>query len=122
MKRLHPIIVATLVALLLIGAFQLPDLHHYFTLDNFRSRHTYYSALYSSYPLLTLTLYFLLYMLLTALSIPGLSVLILIGASLFDFSTTLLVTSFADVFGSVLAFFSSRYLVGHRLQSRYPSR
>lgn len=108
--------------LLMVGSFQLFDLQQYFTLDYLQTRHAFYTDLYHGYPAWTLAGYFLLLMLLTALSIPGLSVMILAGGSLFGFPLTLLVVSFADVIGSIFAFLGSRHLFGRHLQNRYPSR
>ena len=98
------------------------DLQQYLSLDYLSSRHSFYKEYCGEHPKFTLLIYFTLYMLLTAASIPGLSVVILVGGTLFGFSTTLLVISFADTFGSTLAFLSSRKLFGTYLQERFPAR
>ncbi|WP_457552252.1 TVP38/TMEM64 family protein [Desulfobacula sp.] len=60
--------------------------------------------------------------LLTALSVPGITTIIVAGGAIFGFPLTLLITSFADTFGSTTAFLASRYLFGNRLQVRYNDR
>ena len=107
---------------LLIGFILYFDLCHYCTLDYLNSRHAFYKQYCVQNPILTLLIYFTLYLSLTALSIPGLSVVILGGGALFGFPVTLLVISFADVFGSTLAFLGSRKLFGGFLQERFPAR
>lgn len=109
-------------ALLLIGVFFSFDLQQYLSLDYLQSRHASYQQFYLQYPVLTLLIYFLLFLTLTALSIPGVSILILVGATVFGFLPTLLLTSVADVIGSTLAFLGSRHLFSDYLQQRFPGR
>jgi len=71
---------------------------------------------------LSLGIYFTILFLLTALSIPGITAIIVAGGALFGFPLTLLITSFADAFGSMTAFLASRYLFGNSLQGRYKDR
>lgn len=73
--------------------------------------------------LLTLGCYFVCVFLLSALSLPGIVILIMAaGAALFDFWITLLAASFADSLGSTAAFLLSRYLLGNSLQARFPEQ
>jgi len=122
MKQRSAQLAILLIPALFIGIFFAFDLQHYFTLSQLQSRYAYYLHYYQQQPLLTLVLFFLIYLLLTSLSIPCLSIVILVGASLFGFSTTLLVISFADVFGSTVAFLGSRYLIGKHFQQKNSSR
>ncbi|MCK4502773.1 MAG: TVP38/TMEM64 family protein [Desulfuromonadales bacterium] len=122
MKQLYSRLIILLGISLLIGCFFTFDLQQYLTLDYLHSRHTYYQQYYQQNPTLTLLLFFIFYLCLTALSIPCLSVVILAGGSLFGFPLALLIISFADVIGSTLAFLSSRRLFGKYLQTRHPSR
>lgn len=107
---------------LLIGSFIYFDLAQYLSLDELRTRHAIYQEFCRQYPILSLLIYFFMFLTLTALSLPGVSILILVGGSLFGFIPTLLVTSCADVLGSTLAFLGSRHLFGNYLQERYPAR
>ncbi|SEA79664.1 Uncharacterized membrane protein YdjX, TVP38/TMEM64 family, SNARE-associated domain [Desulfuromusa kysingii] len=122
MKQLYAKILILVGLFLLIGSFFVFDLHQYLTFDYLKTRHIIYKQYYEQNPTLTLLGYSLAYLILTALSIPCLSVMILIGGALFGFPLALLIVSFADVFGSTLAFLSSRSLLGKYLQNRYPSR
>lgn len=122
MKRLSTRLIILLGILLLISCFFIFDLHQYFMLDYLKSRHSFYKQYCDQNPALSLLIYFFIFMILTAFSIPGLSVVILTGATLFGFPMTLLVISFADVLGSTLAFLSSRCLFGNYLQEKHPAR
>ena len=122
MKQLYTSLIFLLGIFLLIGCFFAFDLDQCLTLDYLQSRHTFYRGYYEQNPILMLLLYFLIYLTLTAMSIPCLSVVILAGGALFGFPVALLIISFADVFGSTLAFLSSRRLFGKYLQESHPSR
>lgn len=122
MKQLYTRFIFLLGISLLVGGFFAFDLNQYFTLDYLQSRHSIYKGYYEQDPTLTILLYFVIYLTLTAMSIPCLSVVILVGGALFGFPVALLVISFADVIGSTLAFLSSRSLFGKYLQDRHPSR
>lgn len=56
------------------------------------------------------SLFFLLYVIVTALSLPGAAVLTLAGGAIFGFSRGLLLVSFASSIGASFAFLLSRYL------------
>lgn len=109
-------------AALLIGSFFAFDLQQFLSLDALRARHTVYQQSYEQNQLLALSVYFLAIFLLTALSIPGLAMLMLAGGALFDFPAALLIVSFADVLGSAAAFLTSRHLFRNGLQSRHCDR
>ncbi|MDX2481378.1 MAG: VTT domain-containing protein [Desulfuromusa sp.] len=122
MKQLFPRFIILVGITLFIGCFFAFDLQQYLTLDYLKSRHIFYKQYYLQNPTLTLLLYFIFYLTLTAMSIPCLSVVILAGGALFGFPVALLVISFADVIGSTLAFLSSRHLFGKYLQDRHSAR
>jgi len=69
-----------------------------------------------------LTAYFLLYVVVTALSLPGAAVMTLAGGALFGFWPALLVVSFASSFGATLAFVVSRFLLRDWVQARFGER
>ena len=122
MNRRPTGLIIILSVFLLIGCIVAFDLQQYLTLEYLKSRHVFYKQYCGQNLTAALIIYFTLYLILTALSIPGLSVVILAGGGLFGFPVTLLVISFADVFGSTLAFLGSRQLLGKYLQERCPAR
>lgn len=67
----------------------------------------------------TLALYFLIYVLTTALSVPSATILTLAGAGIFGFWTSLIVISFASTFGATLALLGSRFLFKDIVQEKF---
>lgn len=73
----------------------------------------------SQHPALAAVTYFLCYVLVAALSIPGAAVLTLAGGALFGFWQALLLVSFASSVGATLAFLVSRVLLRDWVQARF---
>jgi len=106
----------------LVGLFFAFDLQRYLTLNEFKARQDSFAAYYAAHGLLSLTAYFLLYVVVTALSLPGAAVMTLAGGALFGFWPALLVVSFASSFGATLAFVVSRFLLRDWVQARFGER
>ncbi len=111
-----------LVILILIGLFFVFDLHHYLTLGELKARQEAFSQYYNEHQLLSLEVYFILYVVVTALSLPGAAVMSLAGAALFGFWPALVVVSFASSIGATLAFLISRFLLRDWVQGRFGER
>lgn len=73
-------------------------------------------------PLLAATLYFLTYVLVTALSIPGATLLTLLGGAVFPFWQAVPIVSFASTLGALLAMLASRYLFADAVAARFPNQ
>ena len=78
-----------------------------------------YQTLYQSHPLETAGLFFTIYVLVTALSIPGAALMTLIAGAVFGLSQGLLIVSFASSLGATLAFIMSRLLLKDWVQSKF---
>ncbi|MFB9133758.1 TVP38/TMEM64 family protein [Vibrio olivae] len=65
------------------------------------------------------SIYFVAYVLITALSIPGATIITLLGAALFGFWFSLLLVSFASTLGATCAFLLSRYFFQNWVQTRF---
>jgi dihydrolipoamide dehydrogenase len=103
----------------LVIAFFAFDLHHTLTLDAFRLRQQEFASYYAEHRLLTIALYFLLYVAVTALSLPGAAVMTLAGGALLGFWTALFTVSFASTLGATLAFLVSRFLLRDWVQGKF---
>ncbi|WP_028577688.1 TVP38/TMEM64 family protein [Desulfomicrobium escambiense] len=66
--------------------------------------------------------YFLCYVLMAALSLPGATVMGLAGGAVFGFWVGTLAVSFASTIGATLAFLMSRYLLRDAVQRRFGDR
>lgn len=66
-------------------------------------------------------IYFLIYVAITALSIPGAAVATLVGGAIFGLGWGTLIVSFASSIGATLAFMTSRLLLRDWVQSRFGS-
>ena len=122
MEKFGKKIIVLLVLAILVAVFFLFDLHQYLTLAELKARQAQFAAYYAEHRLLTLSLYFLLYVVVTALSLPGAAVMTLAGGALFGFLPALVVVSFASSIGATLAFLVSRYLLRDWVQTRFRKR
>ena len=111
-----------LVIAILIGLFYAFDLGRYLTLDYIKASQERFQILYAQNTWMFLGGYFLLYVLITSLSLPGAAIMTLAGGGLFGFWRGLLAVSFASTIGATLACAASRHLLGNYLQDRYADK
>ncbi len=119
MKILNPKFLVLLAIAALIAAFSIFDLGQYLTLDYLKQQQADFDRLYQQQRLTMLAAYALLYILVTALSLPGATIMTLAGGALFGLWTALLVVSFASSIGATLAFLVSRLLLRDWVQNRF---
>lgn len=109
-------------ALALIAVFFYYDLHQLLTLDGLKGSLNEFTQWREQSPLLVIGGFFLLYVAVTALSLPGAAILTLAAGALFGLVEGLLVASFASTIGATLAFLVSRYLLRDTVKKRFPER
>ncbi|MFY0678182.1 MAG: FAD-dependent oxidoreductase [Neptuniibacter sp.] len=102
-----------------IAAFFVFDLGQYFSLEFIKQNQASFEQYYSENPVQTVAIYFIIYVLVTALSLPGAAIMTLAGGALFGLSTGVLVISFASTIGATLAFLFSRFLLRDWIQQRF---
>lgn len=107
------------VLTLLISLFFAFDLHHILTFAEFKIRQQDFVAYYADHQSATLALYFALYVAVTALSLPGATILTLAGGALLGFWPALVTVSFASTLGATLAFLTSRFLLRDWVQKTF---
>lgn len=105
-----------------IVAFFASGLQHQFTLANFKAQQAHFSELNHTHPVVTAGVFFILYVLVTALSLPGAAIMTLVGGALFGLLEGFLLVSFASSLGATLAFLASRFLLKDWVQSRFGER
>ena len=105
-----------------MAAFWALDLHQYLTLEYAKASQARFDQVYHQNPLLVLGAYFVLYVVVTGLSLPGAVVLTLGGGALLGFWPCLLTVSFASTLGATLACFLARFVLRDWVQSRFANR
>ena len=96
----------------LLWAYIALDGQRYLSVDFFRE-------LYAQQPALTAAVYFTVYVIATAVSIPGAALLTIIGGMVFGLWTGILLVSFASSIGATLAFLVSRFLLRDWVQAKF---
>ena len=113
------------LALVLIGAiaaYFIFDLGQYLSLENFKASQAEIVAAKDANPALYIAGFFLLYVAVTGLSIPGAAIMSLVAGALFGVVLGTLIVSFASTMGATLAFLSSRYLLRDWVQGKFGER
>lgn len=104
----HFLIVAVLT---IIGMFFYFDLHTYLSFEALKGSRDSFSAYYQQNQVLTVSIFLGVYILATALSLPGATILTLAGGALFGLTTGTIVVSLASTTGATLAFLGCRFLL-----------
>lgn len=102
-----------------IGAFFIWDLDQYLTLEQLQRSKELYSSYYDQTPLVVLSSFFLLYVAVTALSLPGAAVMTLAAGALFEITVGTIVVSFASTIGATLAALVARFLLSDYLEQKF---
>ena len=119
MKSRTTKLVLLLVIFALLIAFFAFDLGQYLTLDYLKSQQAAFHDYYQQNRFSTLLIFFVVYVLVTALSLPGAAVMTLAGGALFGLWAALIVVSFASSIGATLAFLVSRFLLRDWVQGHF---
>ncbi len=110
-----------LIAAIVAGFFYF-DLHQLLTLDGLKSGLTQFEEWRSASPVLVTGGFLLLYIVVTALSLPGAVIMTLAAGALFGLVLGTVIVSFASSIGATLAFLASRYLLQSTVQKRFGDR
>jgi uncharacterized membrane protein YdjX (TVP38/TMEM64 family) len=106
----------------LVIAFFALDLRQYVSLEFFQSRRDAIASYVTSAPLLSSAVFFLIYVAVTGLSMPGAFVLTIVAGALFGLVWGTALVSFASSIGATLAFLTSRVLLREWVQRKLGSR
>ena len=115
--------IAVMVTLgVLIALYVVFDLNRFFSLDYLKSSQQSFERLYAGQPLKVITLYFVVYVAVTALSFPGAVILTLAGGAIFGLGWGTLIISFASSVGATLAFLMARFVLRDSIEARFGPR
>jgi pyruvate/2-oxoglutarate dehydrogenase complex dihydrolipoamide dehydrogenase (E3) component/uncharacterized membrane protein YdjX (TVP38/TMEM64 family) len=106
----------------LIGTFFSFDLHHTLTLAGLKESLEQAQAQLADKPLLVGGSFFVAYVVVTGLSLPGAAVMSLGGGALFGLLWGTIIVSFASSIGATLAFLVSRFVLRDVVQTRFADR
>jgi len=107
------------LVLLLIVLFKVFGLDQYLTLGYLKEQQAHFALLYAENRVPVITIYMLIYIAVTALSLPGAAVMTLAGGGLFGLVTGTVVVSFASSIGATLACIVARYLLRDWVQNKF---
>ena len=111
-----------LLAIAAVLAYRHFNLGQLLTLDHLKASRDALVLQVQQRPLYTAAAYFAVYVVATALSFPGATVLTLAAGAMFGLGWGLLLVSFASSLGALLAFLAARYLLRDTVQARFGKR
>ena len=118
-KKLLQRLLIVAAVLILVILFKVLGLGQYLTLDYLKASQERFLGLYANHRLAVVAIYMTIYIVVTALSLPGAAVMTLAGGALFGFWVGVIVVSFASTIGATLACFVARFLMRDWVQSRF---
>jgi uncharacterized membrane protein YdjX (TVP38/TMEM64 family) len=114
-----------ILALVLLGAivaYFVFDLGQILSLENFKASQSEIVAAKDSNPILYIAGFFILYVAVTGLSIPGAAIMSLVAGALFGVLVGTIIVSFASTLGATLAFLSARFVLRDWVQGKFGER
>ncbi|MCE9663614.1 FAD-dependent oxidoreductase [Halomonas sp. M5N1S17] len=117
MAKRRLILVALIV--LAVGVFFLSGAADFLTLENLKAEQARFHAWLADEPVTVIGGFFVLYVVMAGLSLPGATLLTVLGGALFGLGWGLLIISFASTFGATLAAALARTLARGPLEKRF---
>ena len=114
--------VLVVVIVALFASYFYFDLGQYLSLALLKEQLEAFKTYYSQNRLLTMAVYMGLYILVTALSLPGAVIMTLAGGAVFGLFFGFILVSFASTIGATLAFLFSRYMFKDWVQKKFSSK
>ncbi|MEL7218067.1 MAG: VTT domain-containing protein, partial [Pseudomonadota bacterium] len=118
MKKI--LIIAALAAI--VAAYFYFDLGAYLSIDGIKQVAADAAEIYEENQLLVLAVFFLIYVAVTAASLPGAAIMTLAAGALFGLVVGTILVSFASTLGATLAFLASRYVLRDTIEARFGDR
>jgi len=117
MKKL---VLVGIIALIVLVFFAF-DLGQYLSLEYIKAQQDQVEMLYAENQLATLLIFFIIYVIVTGISLPGAAVMSLAAGAVFGLLTGVILISFASTLGASIAFMISRYLFRESVEARFGS-
>ncbi len=120
MNRLR--LLSLLILIGLIAAFFIFDLQRFLTLEALKAQQAAIEAYRNAHPFLAALWYGLIYIAVTALSLPGAAVMTLAGGAIFGLGWGTVIVSFASSIGATLAFLVARFVLRDWVRQHFGDR
>jgi len=114
--------ILVLVLLGAIVAYFVFDLGQILSLESFKASQVDIVAAKDANPVLYIAGFFILYVAVTGLSIPGAAIMTLVAGALFGVVVGTIIVSFASTMGATLAFLSARFVLREWVQGKFGER
>ena len=105
-----------------VGLYVALDLGRFFSLDELKRQQAAIEAYRQASPWLAAAIFFVVYVAVTALSLPGAAIMTLAGGAVFGLFWGTLLVSFASSLGATLAFLAARFLARDWVKARFGPR
>jgi len=106
----------------IIAAYLIFDLGQYLTLEGIRQVGDGIAEIQDRNPVGVMAGFFVIYVAVTAASLPGAAIMTLAAGALFGLVTGTILVSFASTIGATLAFLASRYVLRDWVESKFGAR
>jgi pyruvate/2-oxoglutarate dehydrogenase complex dihydrolipoamide dehydrogenase (E3) component/uncharacterized membrane protein YdjX (TVP38/TMEM64 family) len=117
MKNKKIAILAALVVLVVL--FFALNLGRFFSLEFIKAQQASFAAAYDARPVMVTLVFFAVYVLITALSLPGAAIMTLAAGASFGLIWGTVVVSIASTLGATLAMLAARYLLRDSIEKRF---
>ena len=104
------------------GAFVYFDIGRFLSLEYIKASQERFQQLYGEHRFTVIAIYMLVYIVVTALSLPGAAVMTLAGGGFFGLVTGTIVVSFASTIGAACACLAARFVLRDWVQGKFGDR
>lgn len=104
---------------ILVASFFIFDLGQYLTLDYLKSEKDHLTSIYQHDKLTTIIVFMLVYIAVTALSLPGAAIMTIAAGVIFGVFEGSIIVSFASTIGATLAFLAARFVLRDSVQRKF---
>ncbi len=111
-----------IVFIIAIGLFFTLDIGQYLNLAYIKSKQEAINNYYVMNPVQTGLIFFISYILITGISLPGAGIMTLAGGAIFGLVWGTVLVSFGSVFGATMAFLIARYLFHDYIQKKFSTQ
>lgn len=111
-----------LLAAIFISLFFWFDLGRYLTLESLKQNRDYLASLYRDHPIATVAVFMAIYIIQTALALPGAAILSLAAGAVFGALMGTVYANIGATIGATLSFLVARYLFHDTIQGKFGPR